>query len=483
MFPNDFLWGGATAASQCEGAYLEGGKGLSTLDFMTNGSNEVPRRITKYIDKSKFYPSHKAIDFFHHYQEDIKLFGEMGFKVYRMQIQWSRIFPNGDDDFPNQEGLDFYHRVFKECHRYNIEPLVTISHYDIPYNLSKNGNGWLDRKCIEYFTKYCKTIFNEYKDEVKYWITFNEINVLVNKLGSYLCAGILPERNEGYFGPAASDISESEEMKCNRFQALHHQFVASAIAVKIAHEVNPQNMVGCMLSSSCAYPYTCSPDDMLSTQRTIQINNYLCSDVQVRGEYPYFAKRFFKENNIVFKILEEDYSILKEGCVDFYSFSYYQSRCISTDITAPKVYGNMSIGCKNPYLPLSEWGWHIDPQGLRYYLNEIYGRYQIPIMVVENGLGAIDKFEDGTVHDGYRIEYLREHIKAMSEAIEDGVDLIGYTPWGCIDLVSASTGQMSKRYGFVYVDVDNDGKGTYKRYKKDSFYWYKRVIETNGKIL
>jgi len=476
-FPEGFLWGGATAANQCEGAYNEGGKGLSTADILTSGSRTAPRRITPVLEEGAYYPSHEAIDFYHRYKEDIKLFAEMGFKVFRMSIAWTRIFPNGDDAEPNEEGLKFYDNVFAELKKYNIEPLVTISHYEAPYNLTKKYNGWADRKVIDFYVKYCETIFKRYKDVVKYWLTFNEINALTMPFGTFIAGAIMPEGN----GELTNSRSNNEQI---RYQALHHQLVASAKAVKLGHEINKNFKIGCMIAYMCTYPLTCKPEDVLLAQQKDNLSNFLCSDVQVRGAYPGFAKRYFKENNINIVMEEDDEKTLKEGCVDFYTFSYYMSNCISSDPNQEEIRGNLSMGLKNPYLKASDWGWQIDPKGLRWALNNIYNRYQIPIMVVENGLGAVDTVEeDGSINDDYRIEYLREHIKEMKEAIADGVDLIGYTTWGCIDLVSASTGEMEKRYGFIYVDKDNEGKGTLKRIPKKSFYWYKKVIETNGEEL
>lgn len=476
-FPEGFLWGGATAANQCEGAYNEDGKGLSTADILTSGSRTAPRRITPVLEEGTYYPSHEAIDFYHRYKEDIKLFAEMGFKVFRMSIAWTRIFPNGDDAEPNEEGLKFYDNVFAELKKYNIEPLVTISHYEAPYNLTKKYNGWADRKVIDFYVKYCETIFKRYKDVVKYWLTFNEINALTMPFGTFIAGAIMPEGN----GELTNSKSNNEQI---RYQALHHQLVASAKAVKLGHEINKNFKIGCMIAYMCTYPLTCKPEDVLLAQQKDNLSNFLCSDVQVRGAYPGFAKRYFKENNINIVMEEDDEKILKEGCVDFYTFSYYMSNCISSDPNQEEIGGNLSMGLKNPYLKASDWGWQIDPKGLRWSLNNIYNRYQIPIMVVENGLGAVDTVEaDGSINDDYRIDYLREHIKEMKEAIADGVDLIGYTTWGCIDLVSASTGEMEKRYGFIYVDKENEGKGTLKRSRKKSFYWYKKVIETNGEEL
>ncbi|WP_275259472.1 glycoside hydrolase family 1 protein [Paenibacillus pinistramenti] len=475
-FPEGFLWGGATAANQLEGGYNEGGKGLSTADVMTAGTHTTPRRITLELDESLNYPSHEAVDFYHRYKEDIELFGQMGFKVFRLSIAWSRIFPNGDDAEPNEEGLKFYDSVFAELKKRGIEPLVTISHYETPLNLAKQYNGWTSRKLIDFYVKYCETIFNRYKDTVKYWLTFNEINMLTMPFGSIFAGAILPD--------AEADLTTMKDNEQQRYQALHHQFVASAKAVKLGHEINPEFKIGCMIAYLCSYPLTCNPDDVILAQQKDNLTNFLCSDVQVRGAYPGFAKRYFAEKGIEIAMEAGDEQILAEGCVDYYTCSYYSSTCVSADPDQEKIGGNMSMGLKNPYLKASAWEWQIDPQGLRWSMNNIYNRYGIPMMVVENGLGAVDTVEeDGSINDDYRIDYLKQHIEAMKEAIFDGVDLIGYTPWGCIDLVSAGTGEMKKRYGFIYVDKDNEGKGTLDRKPKKSFYWYKQVIESNGEEL
>ena len=476
ILSKDFLWGGATAANQFEGGWNVDGKGASTSDMLTAGTHTIPRKITKETIDGLNYPSHEAIDFYHRYKEDIKLFAEMGFKVFRMSIAWTRKFPNGDDKEPNEAGLKFYDDVFDELKKYNIEPLVTISHYEMPFNLTKKYNGWASRNLIDFFVNYCSVIFNRYKDKVKYWLTFNEINCGTMPMGGYLGLGILNEGTE--------DFLHQNDNKQIRFQALHHQFVASAKAVKLGHSINKDFKIGCMIAHMTTYPYTCNPNDILLAQKKNQLANDLCGDVQVRGEYPFFAKRYFEENNIVLDITEEDKKILKEGTVDYYTFSYYMSNCESASGDEDKTSGNLLGGIKNPYLEASDWGWQIDPKGLRYTLNELYGRYNIPLMVVENGLGAFDKVEeDGSINDDYRIEYLKDHIIQMKEAVKDGVDLIGYTPWGCIDLVSASTGEMEKRYGFIYVDKDNAGEGILNRKKKKSFEWYKNVIKTNGEEL
>lgn len=400
----------------------------------------------------------------------------MGFKVFRMSINWTRIFPTGMEETPNEAGLAFYDKVFDELNKYGIEPLATISHYEMPYALVENYNGWASRSCIRYFLNYCKAIFERYQNKVKYWLTFNEINAGTGTMGAVLSLGTI----QGYEG----SVLQVPDDKQTRYQAMHHQFVASALAVKYAHEHYPQFKMGNMCIFATMYPLTCNPDDVIECQKEMQYMNWFASDIQVRGAYPYYAKRFFEENGIEIKKEAGDDAILAEGTVDFYTFSYYMSNCVTTDKDAVGANGNLLGGVKNPYLKVSDWGWQIDPQGLRYCLNELYGRYQIPLMVVENGLGAYDNLEeDGSIHDSYRIDYLREHIKQMEEAVKDGVDLMGYTPWGWIDVVSASTGEMAKRYGFVYVNKYDDGTGDLGRRRKDSFYWYKKVIESNGDVL
>lgn len=472
----DFLWGGATAANQIEGAWNVDGKGPSVPDLCTSGSRTTPKRVTASLEPGVHYPSHEAIDFYHHYGEDIALMAEMGFKCYRMSINWSRIFPTGMEAQPNEKGLEFYDRVFACCQRYKIQPIVTISHYEMPYALVEKYNGWEGREVIEHFLTYCKAIFRRYQDQVKYWLTFNEINTATLPVGAVLNTGTF----RGYSGPITQ---LADNMEC-RYQALHHMLVASARAVQYAHQYYPQFQMGNMICFMTAYPYTCDPEDVLACQQQMQRMNWFCSDVQVRGGYPYYAQKFFQDHGITVRMEPEDELALKEGTVDFYTLSYYTSQCMTTHSDAKSVEGNLTKGFQNPYLKASDWGWQIDPVGLRYALNEIYDRYHLPLMVVENGLGAYDKVEkDGSIHDEYRIEYLRAHIRQMKLAVEDGVDLMGYTPWGCIDLVSASTGEMAKRYGMIYVDKHDDGTGDLSRRKKDSFHWYKRVIASNGEDL
>ncbi|MFS0636818.1 6-phospho-beta-glucosidase [Mesobacillus foraminis] len=479
-FPKDFLWGGATAANQLEGGYNEGGKGLSIFDMVKfvpkeERGNDIEMDIKSEkeleallsLKDGENFPKRRGIDFYHRYKEDIALFAEMGFKVFRMSISWPRIFPNGEDLTPNEEGLAFYDKVFDELQKYGIEPLVTLSHYEIPLHLVQKYNGWTDRRLVEFFVRYAETVFTRYKGKVKYWLTFNEINI--SQFSPYIGSGILVDR-----------VEHKEQAV---YQALHHQFVASARAVKACHEIIPDAKIGCMLARMEVYPETCNPVDVLAALEEDQKNLFF-TDVQVRGYYPSHMLSYFKKNNIKIHMLPGDEEILLQHKVDFLSFSYYMTMVASGSPDKLKQKGNFSSGILNPYLETSDWGWQIDPTGLRITLKKMYDRYQVPLFIVENGLGAYDKVEeDGSTNDDYRIDYLREHIKAMGEAIQDGVDLMGYTSWGCIDLISAGTSEMSKRYGFIYVDQDDYGNGTFKRTPKKSFYWYKDVIATNGENL
>ena len=475
-FSSKFLWGGAIAANQTEGAWDVDGKGASVADMCTGGSLTHPKRVTQTIEPGTFYPSHEAIDFYHHYEEDIALMAEMGFKCFRMSINWTRIFPTGMEAQPNEKGLAFYDRVFDCCRKYGIEPIVTLSHYELPYALVEKCNGWEGREVIGYFETYCKAVFSRYQHKVTYWLTFNEINSATLPMGAVLNTGTI----RGYSGP----INELPDNPQARFQALHHMLVASARVTAYAHTHYPQFKIGCMTLMATAYPLTCKPEDMLLAQQKMNMTNWFTSDIQVRGRYPSYAERFFWDNHIEIHMEPEDCELLQNGTVDFFTFSYYMSICVTEDESAEQVGGNLLGGVKNPYLESSAWGWQIDPKGLRWTLNEIYGRYQIPVMIVENGLGARDVLEqDGSIHDDYRIDYLRKHIEQMKEAVNDGVDLMGYTPWGCIDLISASTGEMAKRYGFIYVSKYDDGTGDLSRKKKDSFFWYQKVIASNGENL
>ena len=477
VFKKDFLWGGAIAANQAEGAWNIDGKGVSASDICTGGKFGESKLITPVIDEKLFYPSHEGIQHYYRYKDDIKLFAEMGFKVFRFSINWTRIFPNGDELEPNEEGLKHYEDVIDECLKYNIEPLITISHYEVPFGLTKKCNSWVSREMITYFLNYCRAIFTRYKGKVKYWLTFNEINSATSRIGAFLNQGILNDLKK------PTEFMNQPDNPQQRFQGLHHMFVASALAVKLAREIDPNYHIGNMMIYMASYPLSPRPEDILANQNYNNIYNYFCTDVQAKGKYPYYVKTYFKKNGIKIDIEAEDMEILKKGTVDFISFSYYMSTCQTSDASINNGEGNLLGGVNNPYLDSSEWGWQIDPKGLRYALNDLYDRYGLPLMVVENGLGAKDYLEkDGSINDDYRIEYLRQHIEQMEEAVKDGVDLMGYTPWGCIDLVSASTGEYSKRYGFIYVERYDDGTGDFSRHKKKSFDWYKKVIASNGAI-
>lgn len=473
-FPKDFLWGGATAANQYEGAYNVDGKGLSVQDVTPRGGVPANPGDANPVITEVPTPDNlklEGIDFYHRYKEDIALFAEMGFKVFRTSIAWSRIFPNGDGLEPNEAGLQFYDDLFDELAKYGIEPLVTLSHYETPLHLARKYNGWVNRDLIGFYERYVRTVFNRYKDKVKYWLTFNEINSVLH--APFMSGGI---------ATPAEDLSKQD-----LYQAVHHELVASALATKVGHEINPDFQIGCMVLAMPAYAMTPKPEDVLVAHQ-FENQNYLFSDIHARGKYPSYIKRFFHENGIEIQFSEGDAELLAENTVDFISFSYYMSVVQAHDsenYSSGK--GNVLGGLQNPYLASSEWGWQVDPIGLRLVLNAFYDRYQLPLFIVENGLGAKDVLVDGpngpTVEDDYRIDYLKQHLQQVGEALEDGVELLGYTTWGCIDLVSASTAEMSKRYGFIYVDRNDDGTGSLARYKKKSFDWYKEVIASNGDSL
>lgn len=486
-FPEHFLWGGATAANQFEGGWKEGGKGPSVSDVAkftdpkemkdlldVHGLCDITdEQIKEALETNDevFYPKRHGIDFYHHYKEDIALLAGMGFKVYRMSIAWSRIFPKGDEEVPNEEGLAFYDRVFDECLKYNMQPLVTMSHYEPPLYLATEYNGWYNRKTIDFFVRYVDVITKRYKDKVKYWLTFNEIDSIIRH--PFMTGGLIESRFKK---------KQFEEVE---YQAMHHQFVASALAVKITHENIPDAKVGCMLTKLTYYPYSCRPEDVLKERETMR-QIYCYSDTQVYGEYPRYLLNMYKNKGFHIKMSEEDLRIMKDYPVDFISFSYYSSSCVAENEEGlTMTSGNTQTAIKNPYIPSSDWGWQIDPIGLRISLIDLYDRYRKPLFIVENGLGARDQIEeDGSINDDYRIDYLKKHMIQMYHAIkDDGVELMGYTTWAPIDLVSNSTNQMSKRYGFIYVDVDDYNRGSYKRIKKKSYDWYKKVIETNGESL
>ena len=474
-FRKDFLWGGAIAAHQAEGAWQEGGKGISAADVMTAGDVNTPRRITDGVVEGEYYPNHLGIDFYHHYKEDLALMAEMGFKAFRTSIAWTRIYPEGDEETPNEAGLKFYDEMFDEMIKLGIEPVITLSHFEIPYGLTKKYNGFIDRRCIDFFVRYASTCFERYKGKVKYWMTFNEIN---NQAELHAMGPHHLFQEGGVLVPEGGDI------EALMYKSAHHELVASAKAVKACHEIDPDAMIGCMIGMNSIYPATCNPDDVMNAMQTMH-QKYWYVEVHARGHYPAHMLKKFERKGYDF-ILDEDIETLAEGKVDYIGFSYYMSYATKYTGRFGRTFDfSEEDYVRNTYLKASDWGWQIDPTGLRWALNWFNDRFELPMMIVENGFGAYDKIEeDGMVHDDYRIDYLKSHIQAMKEAVDyDGVDLLGYTMWAPIDIVSASTGEYDKRYGFIYVNYNNKFEGDMSRSKKKSFYWYKHVIETNGEEL
>lgn len=474
--PNDFLWGGAIAAHQAEGAWNMDGRGPSIADVMTAGGNGIPRKITKGVVEGEYYPNHEAIDFYHRYKEDIQLFKELGLKCLRTSISWSRIFPTGQEETPNEQGLKFYDDLFDECLKNGIEPVVTLSHFEIPYAIYEDFGGFANKAVIPLFVKFAQCVFDRYKDKVTYWMTFNEINNQAD--------GQEPVH---VWTNSAMIIEDDQDKEALVFQAGVNELIASAWAVNEGKKINPNFQIGCMMAYVPIYPYSCAPEDMIASVKANE-RRFFYSDVHVRGEIPTYTEKYWEQKGLTIDISEKERQILRQGTVDYIGFSYYMSGTITT---LPDVEGRQTEDIpsaklvKNPYITASDWGWPIDPVGLRYVLNTVYQRYDLPLFIVENGFGAYDQLTDSNeIHDDYRINYLREHIEQMKKAVvEDGVPLIGYTPWGIIDIVSFGSGEMEKRYGMIYVDKDNTGKGTLQRLKKDSFAWYQQVIETNGEQL
>ncbi|TXE41838.1 6-phospho-beta-glucosidase [Serratia marcescens] len=474
QLPKDFLWGGAVAAHQVEGGWDRGGKGPSIADVLSGGSHGVDRVMTDGVLDGYRYPNHEAVDFYGRYKQDVALFAEMGFKCFRTSIAWTRIFPNGDEATPNEAGLQFYDDLFDELLKYGIQPVITLSHFEMPYHLVKAYGGWKNRRVVEFFVRFSEVVMRRYREKVKYWMTFNEINNQSNyryPLFGYCCSGV--------------DYTQEDNPEQALYQVLHHQFVASAQVVKLGHQINPEFKIGCMLACAPFYPYSCKPDDVMYAVEAMH-QRYLYTDVQMRGYYPSYLLRDWERKGLKIEMQPQDAQILREGCTDYIGFSYYMSNALQANAVegSDGMFG-FPGNVPNPYVKASDWGWQIDPVGLRYSLNVLYERYQKPLFIVENGFGAFDKVEaDGQINDDYRIDYLRAHIEEMKKAvIEDGVDLIGYTPWGCIDCVSFTTGEYSKRYGFIYVDKHDDGTGTLERSRKKSFDWYRRVIASNGEQL
>ena len=470
-FPQGFMWGGATAANQVEGAWNEGGKGPSIVDAIPGGKQRLAvvasPEFDFTLDDARYrYPNHQGIDHYHRFRDDIALFAEMGFKCYRFSIAWTRIYPNGIEQEPNETGLSHYEEVIDACLAHGIEPVITLSHYEMPLHLATTLGGWKNRELIGHFERFARTVLGRFGHKVKYWMTFNEIN----------SAAHFPIMSQGLTVKTGALEPQA------KFQAWHNQFVASSLAVKMAHETRADIQMGCMILFATQYAYDCDPRNQLATLKENQAFNFYCADVQARGHYPYYAQSLWREQGVTLDIQPGDLELIAQHTVDYIGFSYYMSSTLyQTDPNAAAAHGNLLGGARNPFLEASEWGWEIDPVGLRIALNQLYDRYQKPLFIVENGLGAVDQpDEQHFIADDYRINYLRQHIEAMGQAIDDGVVLMGYTPWGCIDLVSMSTGEMSKRYGLIYVDLDDNLNGSGRRYKKKSFHWYQKVIASNG---
>lgn len=473
MATNQFLWGGAVAAHQLEGAWNVDGKGVSTADVMTAGNKDCPRKITDGVLAGGNYPNHRGIDFYHTYKEDIKYFAEMGFKCFRTSIAWTRIFPTGEEDLPNEKGLAFYDNLFDEFLKYGIEPVVTLSHFEIPYHLVQKYGGFRSRAVLDAFVKFAAVVMERYQHKVKYWMGFNEINNQMHR------APIFPFTNSGLI------FKEGDNQDQLLYQAIHYELVASAKVVELGKKINPNFQIGCMLAIVPVYPATCNPDDVVRCQEVMR-DRFLFGDVFCRGYYPSYIKKYWERNNIQLDITPEDEAVLKKGIVDYIGISYYMSSTVMADKSKPDALDSGFSGAvRNQYIPISDWGWQIDPVGLRYSLNFLYERYQKPIFIVENGFGAYDTADEaGYVADDYRIAYLNAHIEEMKKAItQDGVAVIGYTVWGCIDVISFGTGEMKKRYGMIYVDQDDDGNGTLKRSRKKSFGWYQDVIAKHPVIV
>lgn len=470
----DFLWGGSIAAHQCEGAWNVDGKGISIMDLVTSGSYEVPREICKDIEDGKRYPSHEGIDFYHRFKDDIALFGEMGFKALRISIDWSRIYPNGDDEEPNKKGIEYYQSVVDELLKNGIEPIVTLYHFEMPVNLVRKYGSWTNRKVIDFYLKYCKTMFEALKGKVKYWVTFNEMNHIdpqteASDIFTYIIAGL--------------KFSEMVEKKQTLATIGYNMTLAGVKAVELAHEIDPNNKVGCVFGLTPVYPINCNPVNVMNAFKEMDRDFYQI-DAMCNGCFPKYKLKEYKDSDIQLEISNEDKESFYNGKLDFIGLNYYSTSVAhyeGDDNGEETLFG----GVQNPYLEKSKWGWSIDPIGLRYLLNYVYRRYELPIIVSENGLGAMDKVEaDGSINDDYRIDYLNQHLIQLKKAAEeDGVECFGYLMWGPIDLVSATTGEMKKRYGFIYVDKQDDGTGDYSRKKKKSFDWYKEVIESNGESL
>ena len=470
----DFLWGGSLSANQIEGSWNVDGKGPAIMDYVTAGSYQREREVTDDIESNKVYPSHTGIDFYHRYKDDIKLLAELGLKALRISIDWSRIFPLGDEEKPNQKGLDYYHDVIDTILSYGIEPIVTLYHFEMPIHIVKKYNSWMDRKTIDLYLHFCEVVMKSFQGKVKYWVTFNETNHMDpqsenSDLFTYMITGL-----------KYSKLPNPKQMIATMS---YHIILASVKAVALAHEIDKNNQVGCVFGLTAVYPRNCHPNNVMNAFLEME-KDYYQVDAMVQGKFPSYKIAEYEKLGIYLDITESDCEDFCKGTLDFIGINYYMSnvaRYEGDDDQEETIFGNV----QNPYLQTSDWGWAIDGVGLRYILNYTYHRYGLPLMITENGLGAVDrKDEHHHIADDYRIQYLQTHIKEMKKAIvEDHVECIGYLTWAPIDLVSLTTGEMKKRYGFIYVDKQDDGSGDLSRYKKKSFEWFQAIIKDNAKQL
>lgn len=476
QFPKNFLWGAATSAYQVEGAALLDGKKASQQDVI----NE------KSFEEKGFASAEIASDHYHHYKEDVALMAEMGFSTYRFSISWSRVFPDGVGEV-NEKGIEFYRKLIDELLTYGIEPIVTLYHYDLPWALVEKYQGWLDRRIVADFEYYAKFVINEFKDKVKYWTTINEQSIIVQ-----------------YWTQKCYIPKELQSQNQLRYQINHHMNLAHATACKLVHELVPDGFVGAALGYAPIYPLTSKPEDVLAALNAHDLRNAFYLDIYFKGIYTESAMTYLQENHLAPIVELGDMDLIKDGYSDFLALNYYASECAKAcpkesgkairysgvnlsgkkgEISGFETHPGFYEMCKNPHLDTTDWDWAIDPIGLEYAFRDIYTRYNKPLMITENGLGAFDELTpEGKVHDEYRISYLRDHIKAIKRAMEKGVEVWAYCPWSALDLLSTSNG-VKKRYGFIYVDRTDDDPKDCARIKKDSFYWYQKVIQSNGENL
>ena len=460
-FPKNFLWGASTSAYQVEGAWNEDGKGLSVIDMLDHPEDTSDFKV--------------ASDHYHRYKEDVKLFSELGLKAYRFSIAWSRIIPNGIGEV-NQKGIEFYNNLIDELNKYNIEPIVTIYHFDLPYELEKNG-GWNNRETIDAFVEYANVLFNHFGDKVKYWLTINEQNTMILHPGAI---GI----------PKGGKLPSKKEL----YQQNHHMLLAQAKVMSLCHKKCKNAKIGPALNITTMYGETCNPNDAIAAHNWETLRGWSFLDLAVYGRYNRLFWSYLEDRELEPLILEGDMEIMKNGKPDFIAMNYYstatiaQSKGDNSDVSPRAGDQQIMLGepgvyraAENPYVDKSKYGWVVDPVGLRMTLRKVSERYDLPILITENGYGDKDILEENDViNDDDRIDFIKKHLEQLKLAIADGVDILGYCPWSAIDVVSTHQGY-GKRYGFIYVNRDEFNLMDLRRIKKKSFYWYKNLIETNGK--